>query len=434
MVNKEKERLWVRGNGPLQGSIQASGAKNAVLPILAATILASEPVRLYNVPQLQDVTILTKLLVSLGAKVTLLNDHALEVDPRPIHKLRASHDLVKLMRASILVLGPLLARFGEAEVSLPGGCAIGSRPVDQHLKGMEALGASITLKNGYVYAQASQDEGAKNRLTGTHFTFDMVTVTGAENVLMAAVLAKGVTVLDNCAQEPEVTDLAKMLVTLGAKIEGIGTSRLTITGVDKLGGGEYRIMPDRIEIGTYLVAGAMTFGEIIVEHCIPQHLEAITQTLRKTGAHVEEGADFLKVSPGSATLKAVDIRTAPYPLFPTDMQAQFMALASVATGTSTIVETIFENRFMHANELMRMGAKIHIEERVAVIQGVESLSGSEVTATDLRASAALILAGLVAKGETIIDKLHHLDRGYDGIEKKLTQLGAKIERRSPIDA
>lgn len=430
MANKENERLWVRGNGPLRGNIQASGAKNAVLPILAATILASEPVRLYNVPKLQDVTILTKLLVSLGAKVTPLNDHALEVDPRSITTLRASHDLVKLMRASILVLGPLLARFGEAEVSLPGGCAIGSRPVDQHLKGMEALGATITLKNGYVYAQAPRNEGAHNRLNGAHFTFDMITVTGAENVLMAAVLAQGVTILDNCAQEPEVTDLAKMLVSLGAKIEGIGTSRLTITGVDKLGGGEYRIMPDRIEIGTYLVAGAMTFGEIIVEHCLPEHLEAVTHQLRKTGAKIEEGGDFLKVSPGAKALKAVDIRTAPYPLFPTDMQAQFMALASVATGTSTIVETIFENRFMHANELMRMGANIHIEERVAVIQGVESLSGSEVTATDLRASAALILAGLVAQGETIIDKLYHLDRGYDGIEKKLTQLGAKIERKS----
>ena len=423
MMKTDNERLLVAGNGPLSGTIQASGAKNAVLPILAATILASEPVTLHNVPKLQDVLILESLLESFGATVTEVGKNSIEIDPRGITEIRASHDLVKLMRASILVLGPLLARFGEAEVSLPGGCAIGSRPVDQHLKGMEALGANITLKNGYVFAKTPNA-----RLKGGHYAFDMVTVTGVENVIMAAVLADGVTVLDNCAKEPEVTDLVEMLISLGAQIEGVGTDRLTITGVEKLSGGEYTIMPDRIEIGTYLVAGAMTFGDITVERCIPAHLEAVNHKLIEAGCQIETGADFVRVFPGTSILKPLDIRTAPYPLFATDMQAQFMAMAAISQGTSTIVETIFENRFMHANELMRMGADIHVEERMAVIQGVEKLSGTEVTATDLRASAALILAGLVADGTTTIDGLHHLDRGYDGIERKLTGIGAKIER------
>lgn len=422
MSNNEK--LLVENNGPLKGSVKASGAKNAVLPILAATILATEDVTLHNVPDLQDVCILIQILEDLGAKVQVSGETVV-VDPRGINRVRANHDLVSQMRASILVLGPILAKYGEAEVSLPGGCAIGSRPVDQHLKGMEALGAEITIEHGYVHAVIP---GGKKRLTGNHHAFDVVTVTGVENVLMAAVLAEGVTVLENCAKEPEVDDLALMLNRLGAKIEGIGTERLTITGVDKLGGGEYTIMPDRIEIGTYLVAGAMTFGDITVEDCVPEHLEAINSKLMAAGAKIEKGTNSIRVYPGSAKLKALNIRTAPYPLFATDMQAQFMAMAAVSEGTSTIVETIFENRFMHANELMRMGAKIKIEDRIAVIEGIPKLSGTSVTATDLRASASLILAGLVADGVTTMGALHHLDRGYDSIEAKLSNLGAKIKR------
>lgn len=417
-------KLIIEGNGPLNGSVVASGAKNAVLPILAATILASEPVTLHNVPDLQDVVVLTDLLKDLGAKVEFKSKNTVIIDPTSINKIRASHDLVKLMRASILVLGPLISKFGEAEVSLPGGCAIGSRPVDQHLKGLEALSAKIELKNGYVFASTDN----KSRLKGSNFTFDMITVTGAENIIMAAVLADGETILDNCAQEPEVVDLCEMLITLGAKIEGIGSSRLVITGVDKLTGGEHTIMPDRIEVGTYLVAGAMTYGDVTVNQCKPIHQEATIEALLSTGCGVEIGEDFIRVYPKAEKLKAFDIKTQPYPKFATDMQAQFMALATVADGKSTIVETIFENRFMHANELNRMGAHIRIEDHMAIITGVEKLSGAEVSATDLRASAALILAGLVADGTTTMDQIFHLDRGYDGIEKKLTSLGAKIKR------
>ncbi len=419
---KGQERLLVNNNGPLQGSVEASGAKNAVLPILAATILASEPVTLHNVPALQDVSVLSQILEDLGAKVTF-DRNQLTVDPRGIHKTRANHDLVSQMRASILVLGPILAKFGEAEVSLPGGCAIGSRPVDQHLLGMEALGAKINIENGYVHATVNG-----GRLKANHHAFDVVTVTGVENVLMAAVLANGVTILENCAKEPEVSDLAEMLVQLGAKIEGIGTDRLTITGVEKLSGGEYTVMPDRIEIGTYMVAGAMTFGDITIESCIPEHVESVTLALRQAGCGVETTDSSIRVYPLISRLKALRIKTAPYPLFATDMQAQFMAMAAVSEGTSTIIETIFENRFMHANELVRMGANIKIDNRLAVVEGVQKLSGASVTATDLRASAALILAGLVADGTTTIGALHHLDRGYDSIEAKLTNLGAKIER------
>lgn len=419
---KDQERLLVNSNGPLRGVVEASGAKNAVLPILAATILASEPVTLNNVPALQDVSVLSKILEDLGAKVSF-NNNQLIVDPRGINKTRANHDLVSQMRASILVLGPILAKFGEAEVSLPGGCAIGSRPVDQHLLGMEALGAKIKIENGYVHASVNG-----GRLKANHHAFDVVTVTGVENILMAAVLANGVTVLENCAKEPEVSDLANMLVQLGAKIEGIGTDRLTITGVEKLSGGEYTVMPDRIEIGTYMVAGAMTFGDITIESCIPEHVEAVTFALRQAGCGVETTDSSIRIYPLISRLKALRIKTAPYPLFATDMQAQFMAMAAVSEGTSTIIETIFENRFMHANELVRMGANIKIDNRLALIEGVEKLSGATVTATDLRASAALILAGLVAEGTTTIGALHHLDRGYDSIEAKLTNLGAKIER------
>ncbi len=419
---KEQERLLVNNNGPLRGAVEASGAKNAVLPILAATILASEPVTLYNVPALQDVAVLCKILQDLGAIVTY-EDNQLTVDPRGIEKTRANHDLVSQMRASILVLGPILAKFGEAEVSLPGGCAIGSRPVDQHLLGMEALGAKINIENGYVHATVNG-----GRLQANHHAFDLVTVTGVENVLMAAVLANGVTVLENCAKEPEVSDLAKMLNQLGAKIEGIGTDRLIITGVEKLSGGEYTVMPDRIEIGTYMVAGAMTYGDITIESCIPEHVESVSTALRQAGCGVETTDSTIRIYPLISRLKALRIKTAPYPLFATDMQAQFMAMAAISEGTSTIIETIFENRFMHANELVRMGAHIKIDNRLALIEGVERLSGASVTATDLRASAALILAGLVADGTTTIGALHHLDRGYDSIEAKLSNLGAKIER------
>lgn len=418
-----KERLLVENNGALKGSVRASGAKNAVLPILAATILASEPVTLKNVPKLQDVIVLCKILEDLGATVTAANG-VVTVDPSGITKTRANHDLVSQMRASILVLGPILAKFGEAEVSLPGGCNIGSRPVDQHLLGMEALGAEIKIENGYVHATV----GKGRKLQGNHHAFDVVTVTGAENVLMAAVLAEGVTILDNCAKEPEVSDLALMLNKLGAKIEGIGTDRLTITGVDKLSGGEYSVMPDRIEIGTYMVAGAMTFGDIVIEDCVPEHLDAVSYSLRQAGCNVDVTDREIRVYPDMAKLKALRIKTAPYPLFATDMQAQFMAMAAISEGTSTIMETIFENRFMHANELVRMGADIKIDNRIAFIEGVSKLSGASVTATDLRASAALILAGLVAEGTTTIGALHHLDRGYDSIEEKLTNLGAKIRR------
>ena len=423
MPSNHIPKLIIEGNGPLKGSVVASGAKNAVLPILAATILASEPVTLHNVPNLQDVSVLTDLLKDLGAAVEI-NGNTVIVDPRNINKIRASHDLVKLMRASILVLGPLISKFGEAEVSLPGGCAIGSRPVDQHLKGLEALSAKIELKNGYVYASTEN----KSRLKGNSFTFDMITVTGAENIIMAAVLADGQTILDNCAQEPEVVDLCEMLVTLGAKIDGIGSSRLIIDGVEKLSGGEHTVMPDRIEVGTYLVAGAMTYGDVTVEKCNPIHQEATIEALLNTGCGVEVGEDFVRVFPKAKKLAAFDIKTQPYPKFATDMQAQFMALATVAEGKSTIIETIFENRFMHANELSRMGAKIRIEDHMAIITGVDKLSGAEVSATDLRASAALILAGLVAEGTTTMDQIYHLDRGYDGIERKLTSLGAKIKR------
>lgn len=422
----DKERLLVEGNGPLKGTVRASGAKNAVLPILAATILATEPVILHNVPKLQDVIVLSNILEDLGAKVSY-QGNTLIVDPRGIDKTRANHDLVSQMRASILVLGPILAKFGQAEVSLPGGCPIGSRPVDQHLLGMEALGAEIRIEHGYVHAEAKAGS-----LQGVHHAFDVITVTGVENVLMAAVLAKGVTILENCAKEPEVDDLANMLNLLGAKIEGIGTSRLTITGVDRLLGGEYTVMPDRIEIGTYMVAAAMTFGDITIEECIPEHLDAVTYALKQAGVNVVVTDDSIRVYKGEPTLKTLRLKTAPYPLLATDMQAQFMAMAAISEGTSSITETIFENRFMHANELARMGANIKVDNRLAMIDGVKKLSGADVTATDLRASAALILAGLVAEGTTTIGALHHLDRGYENIEEKLTNLGAKI-RRITID-
>lgn len=418
-------KLIIKGSKhPLKGIVRASGAKNAVLPILAATILCSDIVTLHNVPQLQDVITLTDLLCSLGAKVEI-NGETVIIDPRGIDNIRASHELVKLMRASILVLGPILARFGKAEVSLPGGCAIGSRPVDQHLKGLEALGASISLENGYVHAYAPQ---ATAKLKGGLVMFDMVTVTGTENIIMAAVLACGVSVIENCAREPEVTDLVKMLVKFGAKIEGIGTEKLTITGVQKLSGGEYQVMPDRIEIGTYLCAAVLTHGDITIENCEPEHQEMLINKLRKTGALINVGKDFIHIVKDSSPILPVNIKTAPYPAFPTDMQAQFMVVNALANGSSTVVETIFENRFMHVEELARMGANIRVEGNTSIIAGVKSLSGAEVSSTDLRASACLVIAALVAEGTTTIDNIYHLDRGYANIEAKLSALGADIKR------
>lgn len=417
-------KLIIQGSDkPLQGTVRASGAKNAVLPILAATILCAEPVTLRNVPKLQDVTTLTDIIRSLGALVTI-DDETVTIDPRNITKIRASHELVKLMRASILVLGPILARFGEAEVSLPGGCEIGSRPVDQHLKGLEALSAHIVLENGYVHATAPSG----GKLIGAPVLFDLVTVTGAENIIMAAVLAKGTTIIQNCAREPEVTDLAQMLVKFGAQIDGIGTETLTIIGVDKISGGEYTVMPDRIEVGTYLCAAMLTHGNVLIEQCNPLHQEIILSKLKKAGGIIDTGIDFIHLKKDDSPIIPVDIKTAPYPAFPTDMQAQFMAMNALADGTSTIVETIFENRFMHVNELARMGADIRVEGNTAIIRGVPSLSGAEVTSTDLRASASLVIAALVANGTTTLDHIYHLDRGYANIEAKLTSLGAKIQR------
>ncbi len=415
-------RLQIRGGHTLSGSITASGAKNAVLPILCASLLASAPVTISNVPHLQDVTTCLALLRSLGASVTQQED-TVTIDPRGVNNIRASYELVSLMRASILVLGPLLARCGEAEVSLPGGCAIGSRPIDQHLKGLRALGARIELENGYVHAQAPA-----GRLVGGHVVFDMITVTGVENILMAAVLAEGKTILENCAREPEVTDLAHMLVALGAQISGIGSDTLIIEGVPHLQGGHYRVMPDRIEIGTYLAAAAMTGGDVCVTAVNPRHQDATLIKLRDMGCLITEGNDWLRLQRHTPRLQAVNLRTAPYPAFATDMQAQFVALNTVAEGVATVTETIFENRFMHINELARMGAAVQIQGNTAIITGVQQLTGVHVTATDLRASACLVIAGLGAQGETVIDHIYHLDRGYASMESKLAALGAQIVR------
>ncbi len=413
-------RLFVTGNGPLNGTIRASGAKNAVLPIMAATILASEPVTLHNVPALKDVDTCCELLSALGAQIHR-QANTLIIDPRHIHHAYAPYEIVSRMRASFVVLGPLLARFAEAKVSLPGGCQIGTRGVDQHLKGLQLLNADIQLDNGYVIASAPQ-----GRLISNNIVFDVVTVTGTANVVMAATLAKGITRIENCAKEPEVADLCHMLTILGAKIDGIGTETLVIQGVDKLSGGEYTVMPDRIEVGTYLVAAAMTYGHITVESCQPVHQYAILEKLQQAGCHTSITHNSITIKPDAKRLQSVNIRTAPYPLFATDMQAQFMALNSIANGTGKVVETIFENRFMHVAELRRMGACIDTEGNTAIIRGVDQLSGAEVTATDLRASACLVLAGLTANGTTIMNAVHHLQRGYDNLSDKLSQLGAKI--------
>ena len=420
------QKITVSGGVPLHGEVAISGAKNAVLPILCATLLADAPVEILNVPHLHDVVTTIKLLGELGATVefdqgTLARGSSLVVDPRSVNQHVAPYELVKTMRASILVLGPLLARHGAAEVSLPGGCAIGSRPVDQHIKGLQALGAEITVENGFIKARA-------DRLKGGRFVFDLVTVTGTENVMAAATLADGTTVLENAAMEPEVTDLADCLNALGARIEGAGTSRITIHGVERLSGGRHRVLPDRIETGTFLVAAAMTGGRVTARNARPDTLDAVLLKLAEAGAEVTTTADSITVDMGGRRPRAVSLTTAPYPAFPTDMQAQFMALNCVADGVGVISETIFENRFMHVNELLRLGADIQVDGHTAIVRGVERLSGAPVMATDLRASASLILAGLVAQGDTTIDRIYHLDRGYENIEQKLGALGARIRR------
>jgi UDP-N-acetylglucosamine 1-carboxyvinyltransferase len=414
------EKLHIRGNGPLNGEIRVSGAKNAALPILCAGLLTSDTLKLTNVPMLRDVSTTQKLLQVMGARVMTDNVHEVEITSSGIDNLVAPYELVKTMRASILVLGPTLARFGEATVSLPGGCAIGSRPVDQHIKGLVAMGAEVTIDHGYVKARAK-------RLRGATVMMDMVTVTGTENLLMAAVLAEGTTILENAAREPEVSDLARCLNKMGARITGIGTDRLVIEGVEKLHGAEHAIMPDRIEAGTFLVAGAMTRGHVILRNADPASMESVLDKLAETGAVIEAGSDWISLDMKHRP-RAVNVRTLPYPAFPTDMQAQLMTLNSVAEGTAVVTETIFENRFMHVPELNRMGAQIEVEGNTAIVKGMESLSGATVMATDLRASASLVIAGLVAEGDTYVDRIYHLDRGYEHIEKKLGAVGAQIER------
>ncbi len=415
------DKLLIDGGAELAGTIRVSGAKNAALPILAGTLLAGEPVMVRNVPHLKDVTTTLSLLQMMGVQVTVDEQLNVEVDARTVSSYEAPYELVKTMRASILVLGPLVARFGSADVSLPGGCAIGARPVNLHVAGLQAMGADVTVENGFIKARA-------DRLKGTHIVFDTVTVTGTENLLMAAVLADGETVLENAAREPEVTDLAAFLSTLGAKIDGAGSSTITVHGVESLGGGEHNVLPDRIEAGTYLVAAAMTSGRVRLEGAAPETLEAVLIKLREAGAKIEIGEDWIELDMQGRRPVAVDVRTAPYPAFPTDMQAQFCALNAVADGVATITETIFENRFQHVLELQRMGANIQLEGNTAIIKGVDRLTAAPVMATDLRASAGLVLAGLAAEGKTLVDRIYHVDRGYERIEEKLRRLGATIQR------
>jgi len=414
-------KILINGGVPLQGEVGISGAKNAVLPILAACLLADEPVSIGNVPHLHDVTTFIELLGQMGVQLVLDDRMKMHVDPRTTSTCIAPYDLVRTMRASILVLGPLVARFGQAEVSLPGGCAIGSRPVDQHIRGLQALGADISVENGYIKAKAS-------RLVGARVMMEMVTVTGTENIMMAATLARGTTIIENAAQEPEVVDLANCLIAMGAQIEGAGTSTMVIHGVERLHGAQHDVLPDRIETGTYLVGAAMTGGKVRARHARASTLEAVLAKLDEAGAHISCGNDWIELDMGGRRPKAVNISTAPYPAFPTDMQAQFTALNCVAEGTGVVTETVFENRFMHAHELQRLGANIHLEGNTAIVQGVAQMSGAPIMATDLRASACLVLAGLVASGDTIVDRVYHIDRGYENIEEKLGVLGARIRR------
>ena len=418
------DKLIITGGKPLQGSVRISGAKNSVLPILAATLLIPGKVTLTNIPHLNDVTTMMTLLGRMGVDITVGDKMSVEVDASRVDNCCAPYELVKTMRASIVVLGPLLARFGRAEVSMPGGCAIGSRPVDIHIEGLTQMGAKIIVRDGYIHASV------ENRLKGAELHLGKVTVTGTENLVMAATLAEGVTVIHNAAREPEVTDLANFLNTLGARIEGAGTSTITIHGVTELHGGDYRVLPDRIEAGTYLVAGAMTRGRVTVKDVMPENLDIVLDKLREAGAEITVGKDWVTLDMHGKRPKAVDIETAPYPYMPTDMQAQFMALNVVAEGDSTIIETIFENRFMHVPELQRMGAEVRLQGNTAFCTGILHLKGAPVMATDLRASAGLVLAALVAEGETTVDRIYHIDRGYECIEEKFSQLGANIRRTS----
>lgn len=415
------DKLLITGGAPLDGDVRISGAKNAALPILAATLLAETPMRVRNIPHLRDITTMVGLLSHTGVEVMVDERLTVETDPSSIHTYLAPYDLVKTMRASVLVLGPLLARFGQADVSLPGGCAIGSRPVNLHIQGLRSMGADVEVINGYIRARAE-------RLKGAQIYLDLVTVTGTENLMMAAALAEGVTVLENAAREPEVVDLAECLNIMGAKIEGAGTDTITIEGVERLHGVDYHVLPDRIETGTYLVAAVMTGGRVRAKNTCPDFLDAVLSKLREAGAEVTIGPDWIEANMHGRRPRAVDIYTAPYPAFPTDMQAQFTALNCNAEGVATLTENVFENRFMHVHELRRMGADIRLEGNTAIVRGIDKLQAAPVMATDLRASAGLVLAGLVAKGDTLVDRIYHVDRGYECIEEKFNQLGAKIRR------
>jgi len=424
------DKLLIRGGRTLHGMVEVAGAKNAALPELCAALLTDQPVVFDNVPRLQDVTTMLKLLANMGVRVERTEHGQVSLDASALERAEAPYELVKTMRASVLALGPLLARCGHARVSLPGGCAIGSRPVDQHIKGLQAMGADIVVEHGYMVARLPV---GRSRLRGARIATDMVTVTGTENFLMAAALADGETVLENAAQEPEIPDLAELLISMGARIEGHGTSRIHIQGVERLNGARHRVVADRIEAGTFLCAVAATGGDVVLRHARADHLDAVIDKLRDTGVTVTvvpEGIRIHSPAPAFEHLRAQTFRTTEYPGFPTDMQAQFMVLNAVSQGTSKVTETIFENRFMHVNELVRLGAHIQIDGKVAVIEGVPQLSGAHVMATDLRASASLVIAGLVADGETVVDRIYHLDRGYDRMESKLRALGADIERIS----
>ncbi len=414
------DKLLIYGGVPLNGEIRISGAKNAALPIIVSTLLASEPVTIGNIPHLHDITTTMELLGRMGVSITMNEMMSVEVDASTISQLVAPYELVKTMRASILVLGPLLARFGSAEVSLPGGCAIGSRPVNLHISGLEAMGADISVENGYIKARAKRLKGAK-------LVMDMVTVTGTENLLMAATLAEGTTIIENAAREPEVIDLANCLISMGAQIEGAGTDTITIEGVEKLHGTHYNVLPDRIETGTFLVAAAVTGGKVKLKDTDPTILDSVSK-LQEAGATIETGKDWISLDMHGKRPRAVEISTAPYPAFPTDMQAQFSIINAIAEGHAVITETVFENRFMHILELQRMGADITLKGNTAFCNGVETLNGAPVMATDLRASASLVLAGLVAEGQTVVERIYHIDRGYECIEEKLQQLGARIRR------
>ncbi len=415
------DKLIISGGTPLHGEITVSGAKNAALPVLAATLLGDGPTVVSNVPHLHDITTTMELLGRMGVQLMVDENMNIEVDPTTINSFHAPYELVKTMRASILVLGPLLARYGQADVSLPGGCAIGMRPVNLHIKGLQELGADITVEGGYIRAKAK-------RLKGARLYLDMVTVTGTENLMMAACLAEGTTIIENAAREPEVVDLADCLIKMGAKIEGAGSDTITIEGVENLSGANHNVLPDRIETGTYLVGAALSGGKVHLKNAAPKHLDAVLAKLKEAGAQVEWGDDWVSLDMQGRRPQSVNIHTAPHPAFPTDMQAQFTALNCVAEGVATITETVFENRFMHVQELQRMGADIRLEGNTAIVCGVDRLTAAPVMATDLRASASLVLSGLVAEGDTVVDRIYHIDRGYERIEEKLSLLGAKIRR------